>query len=91
MTDWYTRNVEEPVRDLVRHLRNNGINTECSCGHEMTIQCQMIPDGTFGALHDLVFEFLAERRLPVTYRIVAELECREQSWRATCRVYLERT
>lgn len=39
---WYLNNIEEPVRDIVKALRNNGINTECSCGHEMTIQCQSL-------------------------------------------------
>lgn len=37
--DWY-ENIEPEVREVVRALRNNGINTECSCGHEMYIQCQ---------------------------------------------------
>ena len=26
------------LRDLVRRLRNEGINTTCSCGHEMWIE-----------------------------------------------------
>lgn len=29
---WYDQ-IEEPVRKLVRLLRNNGFNTICSCGH----------------------------------------------------------
>lgn len=32
MKDWYEC-VEEPLRDLVRLLRNNGFNTTGSCGH----------------------------------------------------------
>ena len=44
--DWYINNIEEPVRDIVRALRNNGVNTECSCGHDMTIQCQTIDPTT---------------------------------------------
>lgn len=44
--DWYLNTIEEPVRDIVRALRNNGINTECSCGHDMTIQCQTIDPTT---------------------------------------------
>lgn len=45
---WYEENIEEGVRELVSVLRNNGINTECSCDHQnpMYIQCQYIPDGT---------------------------------------------
>lgn len=36
---WYTEFIEEPVREIVKHLRNNGINTIQSCGHNMTIEC----------------------------------------------------
>jgi len=52
---WYEGTIEEPVRELVRLLRNNGFNTECSCGHEMYVQCQYIPDGQIHRLHDLLF------------------------------------
>ena len=30
--------IEEPIRDAVRLLRDNGFNTTCSCGHEMSIE-----------------------------------------------------
>lgn len=40
MGDWYDNNIEEPIRDLVKLLRNNGINTTGSCGHKMTIQSE---------------------------------------------------
>lgn len=59
MTDWYTKSIEEPVRDLVKYLRNNGINTECSCGHDMYIQCQYRPDGFIYDLHCLLFEYFS--------------------------------
>lgn len=36
---WYLE-IEEPVRKIVYNLRNNGINTTCSCGHEMYIEFQ---------------------------------------------------
>ncbi len=45
MTDWYEENIEEGVRFAVKLLRDNGINTECSCEHEGFIQCQYINDG----------------------------------------------
>ena len=35
--DWYDC-IELAVRDVVKELRNNGINTTCSCGHKMVIQ-----------------------------------------------------
>ena len=56
-SDWYDNNIEEPIRDLVRILRNNGFNTECSCGHEMYIQCQYIPEGEVKRLHDLIYNY----------------------------------
>ena len=53
--DWYKEHIEEPVRSLVKLLRNNGFNTECSCGHEMYVQCQYILDGDIMRLHNLLF------------------------------------
>lgn len=52
--DWYD-NIEPEVRDLVKYLRNNGINTECSCGHEKYIQCQHVIDGNIKELHNLLY------------------------------------
>jgi len=37
MSDWYDC-IEPGVRDIVRHLRNEGFNTICSCEHEMLVQ-----------------------------------------------------
>jgi hypothetical protein len=37
--DWYNEYIEEPIRDIVHGLRDYGINTECSCGHQMYVQC----------------------------------------------------
>ena len=45
--DWYEKNIEEPIRELVKLLRNNGINTICSCGHEMYCECE-----TYGNFYD---------------------------------------
>lgn len=53
--DWYDEYIEEPVRDLVRLLRDNGFNTECSCGHEMYVQCQNILDGELKRMHDVLY------------------------------------
>jgi len=55
--DWYEDNIEEPIRDLVKFLRNNGVNTECSCGHDMYIQCQYIPDGSIQDLIKLLYVY----------------------------------
>jgi pyrrolidone-carboxylate peptidase len=54
MADWYEEHIEEPVRELVKLLRNNGFNTECSCGHEMYVQCNYILDGEIQRLHNLL-------------------------------------
>jgi hypothetical protein len=37
MKDWYD-NIEKPVRPAVKLLRDHGINTTCSCGHDMYIE-----------------------------------------------------
>jgi hypothetical protein len=55
MTGWYEEVIEEPVRDMVRLLRDNGFNTEDSCGHKMYVQCQYLADGEIKRLHDLLF------------------------------------
>lgn len=43
MSNWYIQ-VEEGVRDLVRYLRNQGINTTCSCHHDWYIQVDCEPE-----------------------------------------------
>jgi len=58
MNTWYKDRIEEPVRDIVRILRNNGINTECSCGHEKYIQCQYIPEVDVQDIHMLLWNYL---------------------------------
>jgi len=57
--DWYSENIESGVRDLVRFLRDNGVNTECSCeGHVKGaipyVQCQYITDGEIHRIHRLL-------------------------------------
>lgn len=37
---WYNKNIEQPILPLVKLLRNNGVNTTCSCGHEMYCECE---------------------------------------------------
>jgi hypothetical protein len=59
MNDWYL-NIEEPIRELVFKLRNNGINTECSCGHALYVQCQTL-DPTW-ELH-MIYATLCEMKI----------------------------
>lgn len=42
LENWYEKYIEPEIRDVVRLLRNNGVNTECSCGHQMWVQFQVI-------------------------------------------------
>lgn len=73
--------IEEPVRDLVKFLRDNGINTECSCGHEPRyIQCQLILDGTIQLIHNLLHLYFSNRNLPITYEIEIHLDCVNGRW-----------
>ena len=69
VADWYEENIEEPVRDLVRVLRNNGFNTECSCGHEKYIQCQYVLDGEIKRLHNLLYCYFVEKGKSINYEL----------------------
>ena len=42
MTEDFYSSLESGVREWVKLLRDAGINTECSCGHEGYIQCQCL-------------------------------------------------
>ena len=66
--NWYEC-IEEPIRDLVFRLRNNGFNTECSCGHEKYIQCQYILNAEILRLNRTVACFLSEYKKPLNYEI----------------------
>ena len=55
MTDWYKERIEPGVREIVRLLRNNGVNTECSCHHKKYIQCQFPMDDDVRRVDYLLF------------------------------------
>ncbi len=55
MPTWYERKIEPTVRDVVKLLRNNGINTECSCGHEKYVQCQCVNEGFIERVDGILF------------------------------------
>lgn len=71
---WYKEYIEEPVRGLVKLLRNNGFNTTCSCGHEMYVECGYIPDGEIQRLHNLLYPRYKD------YEITAKLICIDGCW-----------
>ena len=77
MSNWYEEKIEEQVRSLTKYLRNNGINTEASCGHEMYIQCQYAPDGEVRDIHSLIFTFLAENKKKIDFDILIEHKVRD--------------
>lgn len=52
---WYKEVIEEGIRKEVKLLRDNGFNTECSCGHKKYIQCSYITNGTIQDLDNLLF------------------------------------
>lgn len=66
---WLEDNIEKPVRDVVKHLRDNGFNTECSCGHQMYVQLGHSLDGELRRLHLLLFNYFVERKEKVSFEI----------------------
>lgn len=72
--DWYEENVEEPLQNIVKHLRNNGVNTTCSCGHKMYIQCDYIPDGSVRDVYNLVYNYLYEKFGVVDFEMIIHLD-----------------
>jgi hypothetical protein len=73
-SNWYVENVEEPVRDIVQLLRNEGFNTESSCGHNMEIQCKYFLDEEINRLHKLLYHYLHDKGLPITYEITVTIK-----------------
>ena len=66
---WYKEKIEEPLIGLIRYIRNNGVNTECSCGHDMYVQCQYILDGSVKNIHDLIWNYLDSKGLNINFEI----------------------
>lgn len=67
--NWYEEFIEEPIRDIVKLLRENGFNTECSCGHDMYIQCQYVIDYEIKRLYDLIYLYLYDKKVPINFEI----------------------
>jgi len=55
MTDWYDC-IEPGVRELVRLLRNNGVNTTCSCEHAMVVEADASVEDSLRSIYDLLVE-----------------------------------
>ena len=72
--DWYEENIEEPIRPIVKLLRDNGFNTTSSCGHDMYIEGELGQDYELYRLHKLLYTYLCEsdQRDKLTYEIKFE-------------------
>ena len=53
--DWYDC-IEEPIRPIVRLLRDNGFNTTCSSGDKMWVECESYDDGDVTRCMNLLIE-----------------------------------
>ena len=73
MNEFYD-SLEPEIRDIVKALRNAGINTTCSCGHKMYVEADIIPDGMLQTIHKTVFNYLAETGNRIQYSVVITLE-----------------
>jgi hypothetical protein len=74
MADWYSENIEEPLREIVRALRNAGVNTTNSCGHEMYICCDWR-----GAPIDAIRQTLVDLKVR-EYKITGLFVVIQQHW-----------
>ena len=56
--EWYIKYIEAPVRGLVKLLRDNGFDTNCSCGHlpNPYISMKWDEDTQITKLHDLLIK-----------------------------------
>jgi hypothetical protein len=59
-TEFYM-NIEGPIRELVHRLRDAGVNTTSSCGHEMYVQVALYPDGFLQTMHRETYNWLIEQ------------------------------
>lgn len=53
---WYDEMIEEPIRTVVKLLRDNGFNTFCSCGHDMYVELECYDPSDITALYNLLME-----------------------------------
>ena len=83
MTDWYSQ-IEPEIRDLVRLLRNNGFNTTCSCGHEMTIDVDLLNNLDNA---ERLANFLQDQGIQ-NFKIEAELYAGNTLWTRRCTLKL---
>ena len=74
---WYEEFIEEPIRDVVKLLRDNGFNTTCSCGHTMDVTGEFMPDYDIKRMHDLLYNHLVSINKLPDYEITYHMKVRE--------------
>lgn len=53
---WYKEAIEEPIRPVVKLLRDNGFNTFSSCGHDMSVELENYSMEEINRLYNLLME-----------------------------------
>lgn len=66
---WYDEHIEEPIRQMVKLLRDNGFNTTCSCGHKMYVEGIINIDGDIQIMHKLLYDYCCENKIEPNYKI----------------------
>jgi hypothetical protein len=74
--DWYDK-IEEPIRDIVKLLRNNGFNTRCSCGHDMYVEGDLIIDSELFRLQTLLYNYFCEKNEKPNFEIIFQIKVQE--------------
>jgi len=85
-TDWYDT-IEEPVRNIVKMLRENGINTQCSCGHDMYIQCEFYPGYDTQHLHIILCNYFHKYHQEPNFRIESLIEMKNSNLHCGLNIY----
>jgi hypothetical protein len=51
----FYKDIEFGIRDVVKLLRDNGINTTCSCGHEMYVEFECCSSTMVENIYNVLF------------------------------------
>lgn len=81
---WYDNNIEPGIRKLVYQLRNNGINTICSCAHKRYVECVNTQDSDVAVIRSIMFALGYNE---VGFKITREQICNDVQ--NTDRLYIE--
>lgn len=70
---WYDDHIEPPIQPIVRLLRNCGINTTNSCGHEMSVEGDLAVDGQLKDIHEALWHHERGNGKEPEYRVTVDL------------------